>query len=127
MAAKYASTTARGLAAAGEEAGDVGWLPRCTPGTSASAATTAPASNSTSAPAASTLPSRRRRRGGRARSDRHPSGVVVLGTRVRWAQGQRARVRWAQEQRAQVPGAQGRRARVGEMAARAESWYRPPA
>src|SRR6476659_97078 len=81
MAAKYAWTTARGLRAAGEEeAGGVGWLPRCRPEVSASAATPAPARTSTSATAASTLPSRRRR-GGRARSDRHPSGVVVLGTR----------------------------------------------
>src|SRR5262249_12669552 len=56
------------------------WPPRCRPEVSASAATPAPARNSTSAVAASTLPSRRRC-GGRARSDRQPSGVVVLGTR----------------------------------------------
>src|SRR5262252_7899609 len=79
MAAKYALTTARGLRTA-EEVGGVGWPPRCRPEVSASAATPAPARTSTSAAAASTRPSRRRR-GGRARSDRHPSGVVVLGTR----------------------------------------------
>src|SRR5215472_10145257 len=80
MAAKYAWTTARGLSTAGEEAGGAGWPPRCRPEVSASAATPAPARTSTSAAAASTRPNRRRR-GGRARSDRHPSGVVVLGAR----------------------------------------------
>src|SRR5256714_13790134 len=78
MAAKYALTTAFGLATA-EEAGGVGRPPECPRDVSATAARPATARTTTRAPAASTLPGHRRRRRGGTGSGRPPPGAGGVG------------------------------------------------